>query len=44
VKRHLDRLDKLIAAHALALQVTLVTNNPADFQAYPGLCMENWVA
>jgi hypothetical protein len=29
---------------ALALGVTLVTTNPADFQAYPGLCLENWVA
>ncbi len=42
--RRRDALDKLIAAHALALGVTLVTNNPSDFQAYPGLGMENWVA
>ncbi|TVS07897.1 MAG: VapC toxin family PIN domain ribonuclease, partial [Cyanobium sp. PLM2.Bin73] len=26
------------------LGVTLVTNNPADFFAYPGLIIENWVA
>jgi len=43
-ERRRDVLDKLIAAHALALAVTLVTNNPADFQAYPDLVIENWVA
>ena len=36
-------LDKLIAAHALALGVTLVTNNEADFQGYAGLPVDNWV-
>jgi tRNA(fMet)-specific endonuclease VapC len=39
-----DALDKLIAAHAAALDVTLVTNNEADFAGYPGLRVENWVA
>lgn len=43
-QRRRDALDKLIAAHALALGVTLVTNNPGDFRAYPGLVIENWVA
>jgi len=38
-----DALDKLIAAHAVALSVTLVTNNEADFHTYPGLTLENWV-
>ena len=38
-----DALDKLIASHAVALDVTLVTNNQADFVDYPGLCVENWV-
>ena len=42
-ERRRDALDKLIAAHALALDVTLVTNNPRDFMAYPGLRIENWV-
>ena len=37
-------LDRMIAAHALSLGVTLVTNNPADFEAYKlaGLVLENW--
>lgn len=38
-----DHLDKLIAAHALALDIVLVTNNPGDFMRYPGLRSENWV-
>ena len=41
-ERRRDALDKLIAAHALALDVVLVTNNPSDFQAYPHLRIENW--
>jgi tRNA(fMet)-specific endonuclease VapC len=41
--RQRDALDKLIASHALALGVTLVTNNVADFAAYPDLKVENWV-
>lgn len=42
-ERNKDALDKLIAAHALSLGVTLVTNNPADFKNYSGLNVENWV-
>ena len=42
-ERKRDALDKLIAAHALALDVVLVTNNEGDFVAYPGLKVENWV-
>jgi len=38
-----DHLDKLIAAHAIALNVTLVTNNVRDFAVYPNLRIENWV-
>jgi len=41
--RHKDALDKLIAAQALALGVTLVTNNEADFHDFRGLTIENWV-
>ena len=42
-ERKRDALDKLIAAHATALNVVLVTNNEADLSAYPGLRVENWV-
>jgi len=38
-----DHLDKLIAAHAVALDVALVTNNLKDFARYPGLTTENWL-
>jgi tRNA(fMet)-specific endonuclease VapC len=41
--RRRDALDRLIAAHALALDATLVTNNEADFAGYPGLRVDNWV-
>lgn len=41
--RRRDALDRLIAAHALSLGVTLVTNNLTDFKDYPGLLVENWV-
>ena len=32
-----------VTAHAVALDVTLVTNNETDFAGYPGLRIENWV-
>lgn len=35
-------LDTLIAAHALALGATLVTNNLREFERVPGLAVENW--
>ena len=38
-----DHLDKLIAAHALALGVTVVTNSEKDFAKYPGVAIENWL-
>ena len=41
--RNRDAMDKLIASHAIALGVPLVTNNEADFVNYPGLVVENWV-
>ncbi|HTQ35801.1 MAG TPA: type II toxin-antitoxin system VapC family toxin [Steroidobacteraceae bacterium] len=43
-ERRKDQLDKLIAAHAVSLGATLVTNNEADFLRYPGVSVENWVA
>lgn len=36
------RFDRLLAAHALSLGVTIVTNNEADFVDVPGLTVENW--
>ena len=38
-----DHLDTLIAAHAIALGATLVTNNERVFAAYPSLVVENWM-
>ena len=35
-------LDMLIAAHALRLGATLVTNNEKEFRRVPGLRCENW--
>jgi len=36
--------DRLIAAHALSVGLTLVTANGADFAEVPGLVVENWTA
>ena len=36
--------DMLIAAHALALDATLVTANEREFRRVPGLRVENWAA
>lgn len=35
-------LDTLIAAHALSLQATLVSNNVREFSRVPGLTIEDW--
>lgn len=35
--------DIQIAAHAIALNATLVTNNVKEFQRVPGLKIENWI-
>lgn len=40
--RRRDAMDQLIAAHAVSVGLTLVTNNEADFKDYPGLRVENW--
>ncbi len=34
--------DRLIAAHALSVGATIVSNNVADFADLPGLVVENW--
>lgn len=36
-------LDTLIAAHAISLGVTIVTNNEREFIRVPGLRVENWL-
>ncbi len=43
-ERKADALDKLIAAHAIAEDLTVVTRNARDFSAYPGLRIEDWTA
>ena len=37
-------MDLLIAAHALALDATLVTNNAREFRRVKGLKLETWVS
>lgn len=41
--RAIGALDMLIAAHALSLGATLVTNNEREFGRVAGLAVENWV-
>ena len=36
--------DYLIAAHALASDLTLVTDNVGEFSRVPGLSVENWLS
>ena len=36
------RFDRLLAAHAVSLRATVVTNNERDFADVPGLAVENW--
>ena len=50
IRAHLQRQgtpigpnDTLIAAHALALDCTLVTDNEVEFRRVPGLRVENWL-
>lgn len=35
--------DMLIAAHAMALRYTLITDNEREFSRVPGLQVENWL-
>lgn len=39
----IGQMDMLIAAHALALDATLVTANEREFSRVPGLKVENWM-
>ncbi|MEQ1312522.1 MULTISPECIES: type II toxin-antitoxin system tRNA(fMet)-specific endonuclease VapC [Acinetobacter] len=43
IGKPIGSLDMLIAAHALALEVVLVTNNTKEFERIDGLKLENWV-
>ena len=50
LRTHLERQgtpiggnDLFIAAHALALNATLVTDNEVEFRRVPGLAVENWL-
>ena len=36
------RFDRLLAAHALSIGATVITNNEGDFADVPGLKVENW--
>jgi tRNA(fMet)-specific endonuclease VapC len=36
------RFDRLLAAHALSIGATIITNNEIDFADVPGLKVENW--
>lgn len=38
----IGEFDVLLAAHAVALRCTLVTNNVRHFSKVPGLAVENW--
>ena len=42
--RPIGGLDMLIAAQALSLDLTLVTNNTREFARIPDLKLENWVS
>jgi len=51
IRTHLSRIgqpigsnDLLIAAHTLALDLILVTDNVDEFARVPGLSIENWLA
>ena len=50
LRTHLERrgtpighYDMLIAAHALALDCILITDNEGEFRRVPGLRVENWL-
>ena len=36
------RFDRLLAAHALSIGATIITNNESDFADVPGLRVEDW--
>jgi predicted nucleic acid-binding protein len=42
-RKIIGAMDLLIAAHALSLNLTLVTNNTKEFNRVQALALENWV-
>ncbi len=42
-KNLIGSMDMLIAAHALSLNLSLVTNNEMDFKKVPKLKLQNWL-
>jgi tRNA(fMet)-specific endonuclease VapC len=44
IRRPIGNNDLWIAAHALSSDLTLVTNNVAEFDRVPNLKIENWAA
>ncbi len=42
-KNLIGSMDMLIAAHALSLNLSLVTNNERDFKKVPKLKLQNWL-
>jgi tRNA(fMet)-specific endonuclease VapC len=43
IGKSIGAYDLMIAAHALSLDLVLVTNNEQEFQRIPDLIVENWV-
>jgi tRNA(fMet)-specific endonuclease VapC len=41
--RIIGSMDMLIAAHAIGLGATLVTNNEGEFKRIDGLVLDNWI-
>ena len=39
----IGNMDLMIAAHALSLELILITNNIKEFERVPGLLLENWI-
>lgn len=40
--RSIGAMDTMIAAHALSLDLTVVTNNTREFSRVPGIRLEDW--
>lgn len=40
--KRIGAMDLLIAAHALAIGATLITNNTSEFERVPHLAVQDW--